>query len=221
MKIRPKVLTKKTVVNMKGKTIQGFRQMSQDSIDLWSKVEELSEEYFGDMLFKPGSTTSKYMEGETQEGTILAGLPEQLEYFSYEDYDFKVRPLPDYIAGYFDDTDGEQVFCINTTHKDDENAILHELIHLHENVLTSFPFFRDVVFMTLYYALKRKVSGLDTVIRDFSNVWNETDLYDQGGEHSILFLLKSLDIDVRKGQKLGTVFGYDLTQKHSQDMVNH
>ena len=36
----------------------------------------------------------------------------------------------------------------------------------------------------------------------------ESGLYEAGGLHDVLFLLKSFDLDIRKGYDLGTVFGY-------------
>lgn len=217
VKMRPKTLKRKTVIRMNEVSSQYFRQLTDDSVDLWNKVEELSDRYFGDMLFKPGSITYKYIEEEGQSGTSRPDLPEELEFFSYDRYDFKVQSLPEYVSGYYDNTDGRQEFCVNVTHKDDDDTILHELIHLHEDALSSLPYYRDVVFISLYWDLKRMVPDLDTVIRRFPTVLNETGSSDQSGEHSILFLLKSLDIDIRKGQKLGTVFGYDLSLKHGQD----
>lgn len=168
------------------------------------------------MLFKPGSITYNYIEEDGQEGRVRPDLPGVLEHFTYDCIDFKVESLPDYVGGYFDNTDGKQVFCVNVTHKDDDNTIIHELIHLHENVLSSVPFFRDVVFISLYWDLKKRVPDLDGMIREFSNIWNETSISEYGGEHSVLFFLKSLDIDIKKGQKLGTVFGYDLSKKREQ-----
>ena len=207
------------MIRMNDKTIQDIEQLSEESMKLWNTVEELGEKYFGDMLFERGSTTSTFLECEYQGRNCLASLPPVLEYFSYEWFDFTVRSLPDNVGGHFDDTDGKQELCVIISHKDDENVILHELIHLHEAVLSSVPFCRDLVFLSLYWDLKEKVSDLDTIIKGFGNVWNETSLYDDGGEHSVLFLLKSLDLDLRKGQKLGTIFGYDLMKKleHSQN----
>ena len=217
MEMRPKVLKKKNIIRMKNGSIREYKQSSLNSVDLRNKVEELSEQFFGDMLFKPGSITFDNIKKWEQEGKAIADLPEELQFFSYDCIEYKVADLPDYVGGYYDNTDGEREFCVSVTHENDEDLILHELIHLHEDVLSSFPFYRDVVFISLYWDLKAKIPDLDTMIRDYLTGWSKTELSDLGGENSVLFFLKSLDLDLRKGQELGTVFGYDLSGRHEHD----
>ena len=51
-----------------------------------------------------------------------------------------------------------------------------------------------------------------TILHELGHILNETELQSQGGTHDILFLLKSFDLDLRKGYPLGTVFGYGRTE---------
>ena len=65
-----------------------------------------------------------------------------------------------------------------------------------------------MLYWTLYKDLRNKISKLDEIITKHAHVFNESDLYEEGGLHDILFLLKSFDLDIRMGYPLGTVFGY-------------
>jgi len=45
-----------------------------------------------------------------------------------------------------------------------------------------------------------------------ANIPHNEDLADVGGEHDLLFFLKSIDLDIRCGFELLTVFGYNYTR---------
>ena len=92
---------------------------------------------------------------------------------------------------------------------EDDVVILHEMIHLHEYVLNDLPlYYHDMVYWALYKNLRNKIPDLDCIITEHAHALNENELYRTGGLHDILFLLKSFDLDIRKGFPLGTVFGY-------------
>lgn len=131
----------------------------------------------------------------------------QIDYFTYDWFSFAVdAEIDSDCCGYFRRVD--QLLCVSPEHND-ETTILHEMIHLHEAVLSSVPsYFRDIVFISLYWDLREKISDLDDIIKGHSNILNENDLFGQGGEHSVLFLLKSFDLDLRRDEPLGTIFGY-------------
>lgn len=63
--------------------------------------------------------------------------------------------------------------------------------------------------MHLYNKLNPEIPDLDDKIAGRANILSGMDIYIQGGKHDILFFLKSLDLDLRCGYKLGTVCGYD------------
>lgn len=64
------------------------------------------------------------------------------------------------------------------------------------------------IFYCLYKSLKNRIDDLDDRIEAHGHLLNEQQIYSRGGSHDILFLLKSYDLDLKKGYKLGTVFGY-------------
>ena len=83
------------------------------------------------------------------------------------------------------------------------------LIHLHEHLLSFIDSaYRDILFFELYKKLNNKIDGIDTLIEAWGNRVNQMKITRLGGIHSPLFLLKSLDIDVEKGYKLGTTLAY-------------
>ena len=71
--------------------------------------------------------------------------------------------------------------------------------------------------INLYLDLKGKLSAdnpgypnddLDVLIHKHANFSDVLLIAEQGGSHDLLFFLKSLDLDLRFGYDLGTVFGY-------------
>ena len=62
--------------------------------------------------------------------------------------------------------------------------------------------------MSLYLDLKNKINDLDKRISDLSYLYSLSSIRRFGGEHNLLFLLKSFDLDIKRGYELGTVFSY-------------
>ena len=83
---------------------------------------------------------------------------------------------------------------------------------MHEEALNDLPsYYRDTLLWCLYSDLRDKVRNLDEIVERFANIASFDVWARVGGVHSILFVLKSFDIDVHKGWKLGTTLGYDMT----------
>jgi hypothetical protein len=85
------------------------------------------------------------------------------------------------------------------------------MIHAYEVILFENPLgriLRDILFVNLYNSLKPKIKNLDTLITTHGHIYNQGKITREGGYHGILFYLKSLDLDLRLGLKLGTVCGY-------------
>ena len=129
----------------------------------------------------------------------------KLEYFSLDWFWFKVEELNDNKLGCFNCL--EQSLTITPKELESNSTILHEMIHLHEYVIDELPlYYHDVVFWCLYKDLSEKISDLDKRIEQHGHILNEQIIYEQGGKHDILFLLKSFDLDLKMNYKLGTVF---------------
>lgn len=183
---------------------------SEEEKRLVEKIEDF-EEYFKDMLFEPDSiitdlTKCQFKEKEQWvDSTIIR--PEELEYFSINMFHYKVEETKESIGGFFDEK--AQLLCISRKYIDDDATILHEMIHLHEFVINKLPmFYHDTLYWGLYIYLREIIPELDKIITDHAHILTEYDIYSRGGVHDILFLLKSLELDVRRAYPLGTVFSY-------------
>ena len=57
---------------------------------------------------------------------------------------------------------------------------------------------------------------IDTWIFNHANIPHNDELAVAGGEHDLLFFLKSIDLDIRCGFELLTVFGYDYARNFKE-----
>lgn len=171
-------------------------------------------EYFSDMLFEKGSSTYELVKCQTKSSDgewidEMVPLPEIFQYFSYTYFKVRIESANNKYGGYFDQKN--QLICITSNNVNDDSVLLHELIHLHEYVINMQPmFYHDAVFWKLYCNLKEKINDLDEVISRHANILSGQLIYNEGGNHDILFFLKSLDLDMKMGYRLGTVFGYQM-----------
>lgn len=178
---------------------------SKDETNLTVFILSL-EPLFDDMCFEITSIVGRYMyrNGEYVNLKHLLSLDEQL-------FRIKIDELEDYIA-YTDISDRKIV--VDKKHTKNKAAILHEMIHAHEYILTKqSPVLKEILLLELYKDLKTKLPKLDDWIYNHANIPHNTDLAKEGGEHDLLFFLKSLDLDLKCGFEYFTIFGYDY-QKH-------
>lgn len=202
-------------MRLKDRSFEWYPQASEQDIILAKRVEKLGE-FFDDMLFNVGSSTQDFvmckmkMSGESDWIDSPVWLPYNLEHFDYCCFLYSVREFDDPdTTGRFDCE--EQELSISPSHLNNDAVILHEMIHLHEYVINELPlFYHDAIFVSLYNDLLNKIPDLPQRIMEHGHILNEQDLYDLGGLHDILFLLKSFDLDLKMGYELGTVFGYGM-----------
>ena len=139
------------------------------------------------------------------------GRPDQLKYFTYSWFLFGVEDLGDFLGNY---SALEYKLTVSPKCVDQDDVILHEMIHLHEAVLDGLPtYYHDVVLYCLYKDLRDRIRNIDDHIEAHGHILNESILSKTGGRHDILFLLKSFDLDLRMGYPLGTVFGYGMANE--------
>ena len=163
------------------------------------------------MIFESGSKSyelikcqTKDSDGEWYETDI--NLPDELRYFSYSNFNYKVENLKGH-DGYFNHL--TQTICVTPRAVNDDVTILHEMIHIHEFVINELPmFYHDMLYWVLYKGLQAQIPQLDEILTDHAHLLTGTTLYSAGGVHDILFLLKSFDLDIRMRYPLGTVFAY-------------
>ncbi len=212
-------------MKMKMEEICGLEWKMNATLDerrLWAKVYNLSD-LFEDMLFQPGTCTAPLIsvQEEIEPGKEVDSrmpLPGPLESFEYIFFRFKVFQVGELenkeTLGYFHGE--EQELAVRADQLVSDSVILHELIHLHEFVLLDerVPLnYRDMYIWALYQQVRKRIPDLDTLIEEHAHSLTQTVLCEAGGFHGILFLLKSFELDMRMGYKLGTVFGYGRTDE--------
>lgn len=219
-----------------------YQTASPESMKLLDKVHEFSC-LFGDMVFSQGTPTFEFIKCQSKpsepdkrvDDTVEPGtpmyelikslrkvpgpdgwiddtveLPDQLEYFFYSYFTYHVEDLSG--RGRFDMKN--RSLTIDPAYLDDDSAVLHEMIHLHEFVINSLPtFYHDAIFYCLYKDLASKITDLNERIEAHGHILNANVIAKIGGVHNILFLLKSFDLDLKMGYKLGTVFGYGMVNE--------
>lgn len=91
-----------------------------------------------------------------------------------------------------------------------KSVVLHEMIHFYESTIERInPAINEFWMLMLYNKLKEQVADLDGLILGHGELFGLDRLERSGGRHGLLFMLKSLELDLRLGLPLGSVFGYD------------
>lgn len=203
-------------MNTEGYGFDWYATQPENVKRLIERVEDFSD-LFSDMTFEPGSITADFTALKAQIGDgdwvdADADRPDSLEYFTYEWFRFRIAELEEGTCGQFDQKN--QIVTISPKYVDQDSTILHELIHLHEFVIDELPsFYHDVLCYCLYKSLIKKIPDLDDRIMSHGHLLNEQALSERGGIHDLLFLMKSFDLDIKMGYRLGTVFGYGMAEE--------
>ena len=71
-----------------------------------------------------------------------------------------------------------------------------------------FSYYHDILLFSLYDDLRKRVPDLRDRIIAHTHLISSEKVLLSGGEHDLLFFLKSIDLDLRCGYPLGTVCGY-------------
>lgn len=173
----------------------------------------LQEDLFSDMCFDKGSITEDYMlrDGRHLIFETRLSIDEQC-------FRFIVKDVIKYDA--YTDVNSRKI-VVDKKNIKNQPTILHEMIHAHEFILEKRkPLLKEIVLLELYKNLKPKLNqkniDIDTWIFNHANIPHNEDLADTGGEHDLLFFLKSIDLDIRCGFELLTVFGYDYTRNFKE-----
>ncbi|MBY6838766.1 hypothetical protein [Clostridium botulinum] len=78
--------------------------------------------------------------------------------------------------------------------------LLHEMIHAYESMLLDYKIEHEYLIVKLYQKLLPKIPNLIEII--------EVDIDSDNREHTVFFLLKSLDIDLELKLPIGSIYGY-------------
>lgn len=185
-----------------------FNNQSDEIFNLHIKTLML-ESYFDDMMLDKNSIMYKYMRMLNDE--FADDTNNDTDALSLQAYNYRFEisaDIQDERDGYSNKSD--RVITIKKSSVQNENVILHEMLHAHEQIINSInPIIRDTLIIELYNKLKKYITSIDEIIYNHANIYHNMQLTEIGGEHSLLFLLKSLELDLRCNNELFTIFGYD------------
>ncbi len=189
----------------------GQRCFIADKVDalLNERVSDYEDQYFEDFRFQRSSVVGEFIryQGQDSQGEWFDTSDDNEIGLLYSDFVFCVQELPEGVCGWVDST--EKIVAISPQYAEDKGVILHEMTHFYQNLLNEKPtYLRDILFCCLYNQLKAKVPDLDKRIVDHTHALRQERITIEGGSHDLLFFLKSLELDLRCGYKLGTVCGY-------------
>lgn len=149
------------------------------------------EPLFDDLRFAPGSTTrARLLDSEDVPARHLAD----------ERLFFRVGRTPDGARGAF--CEREQALVLLPEAAGDDAALLHAMTHRFVSALGRLPsVYQDVAQMDLQLRLRGRMPDLEETLCAFARQAQK-----DGGEHGALFLLKSFELDLRFGWRLGAVY---------------
>lgn len=164
---------------------------------LYMAAQNVQDEIMTDLICQGEGFESKEVMPDGFDDCILDG------------YQFRISD--DVFVACFDDS--TQTLTINPEYVKEERVLYHELIHLfqHNYRRTVIPFLlHDAITWRLYKKLVQQIPDLDKRVSQYMSMDNIIQIRHEGGDHDLLFFLKSLDVDLFKGWPLYTTFGYGL-----------
>ena len=185
--------------------------MTSEESELHDLISGYEEEYFDDFTFKPNSIITPYIESKVEDDgevyTEYDQVPIEMTSLSNSYYRLSVSEIDDNTEGQVDNLN--RIITIPYRNITDKSLVLHEMIHAYEGELIRWnDNYRTILTLCLYKKLSTKILDLDIRLASHGHPSVEHVTSLEGGTHSILFFLKSLDLDLHCEYKLGTVCGY-------------
>jgi len=175
-----------------------LERRSRDEKKLYERALAFEERYFKDMRLESFSKRLTEMQ-DAETGIVYQEGFDQA-------FDLSVAQWRYVIKGDLD-SDGrcngsERVIEIHPNHEKNNEVLLHEMIHAYEFLLfEASPSYGQYVLLALYNKLSKKVPGLMKLVTLDSHIALNV--------HTPLFMLKSIDLDIRLRRPLGTIYEYD------------
>ena len=182
------------------KYTEWFFTWSSEETNLYNKACDFEELYFTDLTMKEYEAELAIVIDEETETEFREDLTEDGEGTIQYNWMIKIGELEDNVGGYCDET--ERVICIDKDRTDNDLALLHEMIHAYIGMLASH--YHQFLTLKLYLKLQSQIPRLVELLT--LDIHNRIGCRDSG--HGPLFVLKSLDLDLRLDKPLGTVYSY-------------
>lgn len=178
--------------------------------DLRLQMSKYEDQYFADLTFQKKSILNQVTKAYYKRGKKWVACTHDMSgdnpaaFMLCHDwlivYNSKKYKIGDNILGMCDGKNKTIIIRKDESKIDEKNIILHEMIHAYESIL--FPSFREFLILYLYDLLIKKLG--------YKKLWKyiRTDNHVLYRVHSPLFLLKSLELDLKLKYPLGTIYGY-------------
>lgn len=132
--------------------------------------------YFSDMIFDVDTSTYQYIVYQNEDDEVHLSEPKvakpiRLKQFGLFNLRIEIKMLEDDKMGCYNYLDNTLTIDPKNTY--DDFVLLHEMIHIHLDVLNECHYYyREIVFYELYRDLSSKIKGLDRAIQEFSQIKN-------------------------------------------------
>lgn len=177
------------------------KNITTEQFELQGLCYEYEDEYFEDMTLQKNSILYDVVQNQDEwtDGILMGIEFESLRFYIVNSDEYK---------GCFSPT--ERKIEIDRRYVNSKDVTLHELIHFYEWQLERnvSPTIRELLILRLYNKLKPQINNIDELITFHCDAFENYHTFYNGGQHGLLFYLKSLDLDLRCGYSLGTVCGY-------------
>jgi hypothetical protein len=181
-----------------------------------SQALEYEKSYFEDMTFEPGSITGDiFVECEQQifskqKHKEYWDIPGAGFYLTIAQCPFRLKRMKR-ATGRFNCYNQKNLSIDIHPDYNTQGVILHEMIHFYDYELDGkrpYPL-RDILIIRLYDKLKIKIDSLDLLLMKWAHYANQHEIIaGKEGDHSILFYLKSLDLEIETNAEFGDISGF-------------
>lgn len=205
-----------------------WESKTKEEEEIQCKAFDYQEEYFSDLRlidYKNELFAVKVYDGQITDDLITQFNNEELTpdesefidsfegddilyYLTIDGWRFKLVDYDDETCGGLTSYTEKLVEISNKYNTRD--TLLHEMIHVYELILKSNRL-DDFVLLKLYDELLPKVDNLKELI--------SLDKHVAFKEHSLLFILKSIKLDLELGYKLGTIYQYGREELYEDNLI--
>ena len=193
--------------------VHPFFQMNETEKDIWNKMLKYDDAYFSDMKIEKKELIRRfgrvqYQEEDRSWRTVYDDFPLKDEIPRLENWVIKIVDEKKMKAWGKCVGERKMIKIAEGLNRSElKQVLLHEMIHAYEGLNKkdkSYEVYRQFLLLYFYGKLKNKI-GLDALNEIIENGLHFILL---GDFHTPLFLLKSLDLDLRLKKPWGTIHSY-------------
>ena len=185
-----------------GKDVKWMKTRTPAEMELHREAFEFESRYFPDLCLNSPRVIKNLLQFEVKDrdGTWITG--HDAVHIGIDGWIVRYRQFPENTLGQCNWKTKTIAVQAGLEEPDRTATLLHEMIHAYEYQLSQV--IREWLLLDLYKRLSKRIlpAKLDWYLKTGSHVMVSV------SQHSLLFLLKSLDIDLQRKWEPGTCFGY-------------